>query len=93
MGSHTFTFSPRGHGLDCYRIWEAILTGSIPIVIHSELDYLYEELPILFIDDWKEVDKKFLRKRYKEMSAKDYDYRKLTMDYWIEKIEAVRAHK
>ena len=37
MADFKFTLSPRGYGIDCYRTWEAILIGSIPIVRHSQL--------------------------------------------------------
>lgn len=89
MGQHHFTFSPRGFALDCYRTWEALYAGSIPVVLHSSLDYLYEGLPILFVDNWQEVDEAFLTTKYKEMASQKYDLRKLSMDYWIEKIRSV----
>jgi len=30
-----FTLSPAGAGLDCHRTWEALLLGSIPVVLRS----------------------------------------------------------
>ena len=34
----TFTLSPMGHNLECYRWFEAAEAGSIPIILQSEVD-------------------------------------------------------
>lgn len=36
-----FVASPHGNGLDCYRTWEVLALGAIPIVKSSSLDQLY----------------------------------------------------
>ena len=40
MAQCKFTLSPKGLGPDCYRTWEALLVGSIPVVRKSQLDPL-----------------------------------------------------
>ena len=90
MAQCKFTLSPKGLGPDCYRTWESLLVGSIPIVRRSQLDPLFEGLPVLIIDDWDDVDEEFLLKKYKEIRSKKYDLRRLYMEYWISKIKAVR---
>ncbi|MBA3752146.1 hypothetical protein H0X06_05155 [Candidatus Dependentiae bacterium] len=105
LASSIFTLSPRGWGPDCYRTWEALLVGTIPIVkrgefgvlkrveklvrstrytdtIQTQLDRLYERLPILVIDDWDQVTEGFLRKKYKQIYSKKYDLSMLYMEYW-----------
>ena len=72
-----FTFSPRGYGIDCYRTWEALLVGSIPIIKSSYLDYLYDGLPVLIVKDWNEINEDFLNRKYKQMTLKKYDMRTL----------------
>ncbi len=52
----TFEASPHGNGLDCHRTWEALLLKTIPIVKTSPLDSMYDGLPVVIIDDWREID-------------------------------------
>jgi hypothetical protein len=53
--AHAFVVSPHGNALDCYRTWEALLMGCIPIVKRSPIDYLYDGLPVAIVDDWGEI--------------------------------------
>ncbi len=91
MSEFRFSLSPRGYGPDTYRTWEALLVGSIPIVCTSQLDRLYADLPILIIDDWKQVTKEFLEKKYTEMTKKKWSIEKLCIEYWKRKILSVQA--
>ena len=72
LSRHKFVLSPPGLGPDCYRVWESVLAGSIPIVQHSHMDFMYEGLPVLFINDWEDITEAFLKKKYKEMTLKVY---------------------
>jgi hypothetical protein len=53
---HAFVISPHGRGLDCYRTWEAMFAGCIPIVKRSPLDALYRDLPVAIVEDWREIN-------------------------------------
>jgi hypothetical protein len=53
--AHAFVLSPHGNALDCYRTWEALLMGCIPIVKRSVIDRLYDGLPVAIVDDWSEI--------------------------------------
>lgn len=64
--------------------------GTIPIVQHSYLDYLYDGLPVLLIDSWQEVTEEFLHQKYAEMTGKKYNPEKLYMEYWIKYIQETR---
>lgn len=77
-----FVISPRGNGLDTHRLWEALYLKAIPIVKTSSLDPLYEDLPVLIIQDWKDVTEEFLTEKYKEMQNRNYSLRKLDIKYW-----------
>lgn len=90
MAMHKFTFSPSGLEIDCYRTYEALLVGSIPIVISSILDSLFKDLPVLIIKNWEEISEEFLEKKYIEITSRKYDISKLHMDYWQKKIYQVR---
>jgi hypothetical protein len=77
-----FVLCPPGGGEDCYRTWEALLLGAIPIVRSSGLDPLFEDLPVLIINDWRDITPNFLETKYQEMKSKKYNMEKMFMSYW-----------
>ncbi len=77
-----FVLSPRGNGLDCFRTWESLYMGSIPIVKRSKMDSVFKGLPVLIIDEWTDLTEKFLKKKYIEMKKKKYSLGKLDPQYW-----------
>jgi hypothetical protein len=61
--------------------------GSIPIVKYEKTHHLFEDLPILFIDDWNEVNEDFLNEKYEEIINKDWNIDKLKIGYWTDFIK------
>ena len=90
LAEHKFVLSPPGLGPDCYRVWESVLLGSIPIVEHSHLDFIYEGLPVLFIERWEDITEELLEQKYEEMCAQTYSPTRLGMEYWVDIIDSVR---
>jgi len=90
INKYKFILSPSGAGPDCHRTWEALYMGCIPIVISSSINELYEDLPILVINDWNEINKEFLEKKYIEIMNKnknnEYNINKLYLQFWLDKI-------
>lgn len=86
---YTYVISPHGGGLDCHRTWEALCLGCVPIVKSSNLDPLFEDLPVLIVKDWKEVTFNLLFKARQEMSKKKYNYEKLKLGYWVRQFRVV----
>ena len=80
-----FVASPSGGGLDCHRTWEALILGCIPVVKHSGLDQLYEDLPVLLIDDWSQLTQAFLLDNYNRIKDRSWNLAKLKLKYWVEK--------
>ena len=56
----------------------------------SPADELFEGLPVLIVDKWEDINEDFLNQKYKEITSKEYDIRKLYMEYWYEKITAIK---
>ena len=81
-----FVISPHGNGLDCHRTWEALALGCIPIVKTSPLDSLFEDLPVLIVEQWNFVNIELLNKTILLFSNKKFNYDKLTLKYWMSKI-------
>ena len=53
---YKFIVSPHGNGLDCHRTYEAMCLGCVPIVKTSTLDPLYEDMPIIILPSWDQLD-------------------------------------
>lgn len=92
-----FTLCPRGCGIDTYRCWDAICLGSIPIVEKTDGHEQWKKLPIWFINSWNDFEsftEETLNERYEMMMQQEYNYEKLTLDFWlnlfIEKNEELR---
>ena len=89
MLNYKFILSPAGEGLDCHRTWEAIILGCIPIVKKSSIDEIFDNLPVLILNDWDELNEEFLNEKYNRiMLGKKYnifDYQKLYLKYWLKK--------
>ena len=90
MAKFKFTLSPPGYGPDCYRTWEALLVGSIPIVKSSHLDSLFKGLPVLIVDDWSAITEEFLEHSYKRLCSKKSSIAPLFIEYWAQKIHKVK---
>ncbi|MCL4360887.1 hypothetical protein M1446_00855 [Candidatus Dependentiae bacterium] len=86
-----FVLSPRGNGLDCHRTWEIFLMGAYPIVKTSACDKMYEDMPVLIINDWNEVTEDFLNTKYEEMKNKKYNHEKIFADYWFNLIKSYKS--
>jgi len=91
-----FVISPHGHGLDCHRTWESLALGSIPIVRRSPLDPLYEGLPVVIVDDWREISAHALHGWHEEHHA-SFDsadvQERLTNRYWIARVRRVLGER
>jgi hypothetical protein len=90
IDEYKFILSPKGAGDDCHRTWEALYLGVIPIVMKSSISELYEDLPILEINDWNDISKEFLEEQYSIIMNKknnnEYNMDKLYLTYWTDKI-------
>ena len=81
-----FTVSPPGIGWDCYRTWEAVLFGSIPIVIGSPAySQLYRDSPVMVVDDWTEVTVDRLVNYRVKNTSKDV----VMVDHWLDRFREV----
>jgi hypothetical protein len=91
---YAFVVSPHGNGLDCHRTWESMVLGNIVIVKRSSLDPLYEGLPVVIVDDWREITSENLRAwhaRYSGSFEQPEVQERLTNRYWIEHMRRTLA--
>ena len=81
---HAFVVSPQGNGYDCHRTWEALILGCIPIVKKSAIDVLYEDLPVLIVNEWKDVTAELLHDTVECYKNKVFNFDKLHLKYWTD---------
>ena len=84
MAKYKYVISPFGNGLDCYRTWEALALGCIPIIRSSGLDSLFKGLPVMIVNSWSEVTREKL-----DTFVPDYSQiEKITLDYWMRRLNS-----
>jgi hypothetical protein len=94
-----FVLSPAGGGMDCHRTWEALLLGCIPIVkrFNVPCDSIYDGLPVLLVDEWRDVTADLLQKTLMEFQSKrdsgEFKMERLTLQYWMEKIRSFKPDR
>eukprot|EP00842_Homolaphlyctis_polyrhiza_P000858 jgi/Hompol1/1773/HPOL_005713-RA len=87
MAQSKFVISPPGAGLDCYRTYEALYLGSYPIVKSSSLDELFEDLPVLIVNDLTTINDALLKEaeaRFQRLALDGaFRFEKLYAYYWM----------
>lgn len=55
-----YVLSPPGAGPDCFRTWEAIYLGAVPIVLKSHWPFSHLDLPVLIVESFEDLERKIL---------------------------------
>lgn len=50
LSKSKYVLSPKGTGIDCHRIYEALYLNTIPILEKTEMDHFYKKLPVIVVD-------------------------------------------
>jgi hypothetical protein len=87
QSQYQFVLSPHGAGLDCHRTWEALILGCIPIVKMAKLNDLFTDLPVVVVQDWRQITPAFLAENLQLIRNKKIDTEKLFMSYWRKKLK------
>ena len=85
-----FVLCPEGNGIDTVRVWEALYCRTIPIVqINIAMRY-FNELPILWVNNWGEcMDPNYLEMQYNRIMNSEWNLDMLKIGYWEEKMKEV----
>jgi len=62
MRQYKYVICLEGAGFDTHRNYEALLVGSIPIMINSTIKKIYDDwnLPSIFVDNWTQINSNYL---------------------------------
>ena len=79
---------PRGNGIDTHRLWEALYAGCIPLVDRSVNSESFYNLPIIYIDNWEEVNIDWLEKQTEQIIKikNTISYNVMDMSFWENQI-------
>ena len=83
---YAFVLSPEGGGMDCHRTWEALTLGCIPIVKRSAFSDLFQNLPVLIVDDWGDIDLEMLIDFHPLSQHTHLNMQELMMRHWADRI-------
>jgi len=88
LGKYKFVISPPGNGIDCYRNYETWLSKGIPIIPYNNfIAKKYSTLPILWTQDYSEINDEYLNKAYKGFLDKEYDFRRVLLTKYNRNIQ------
>jgi len=97
LKEHSFVLCVEGGGIDpSPKAWQAIMHGTVPIILDSALRSAYQKLPVVLVPQWdaKCIDAARLEKWHREFSAIHDDIKsrqevinRLGIEYWWRKIE------
>jgi hypothetical protein len=84
---YAFVASPFGYGIDCHRTWEALALGCIPIIKRSGLATLFDGMPVLVVNEWKDITEELLQSTLRMYAdQKSWEHPKMRLEYWVRQI-------
>ncbi len=86
LSRYKFSLAPWGNGVDTHRIWESLYLGTVPITKYHHTFSTSSNLPILFVNDYEEINKSLIENFLKDNSSKNYNYELLNSKYWTDLI-------
>jgi hypothetical protein len=92
LASAYFCIAPAGNGVDCYRTWQALHLGTVPIVTRSSVTEAHPELPLIVLDDWSEFRSIDFTPELYARTWGDWDPADISLDRYLDRIKARIAH-
>jgi len=81
-------FSPKGTHFDCWRHYETILMGSIPVVDdHFTLRRILADLPVIFVENWQELTlEALIEEIQRTLAVRHFDLERLSSSFWLQRL-------
>ena len=71
LSNYKFVLCPWGNGIDTYRLWETLFSGSIPVVKKHDAYKKFKKLPIIFYENNEDLTLDYLVENEKNINL-DY---------------------
>lgn len=81
-----FVLCPWGNGVDTHRFWETLYSGSIPITKYHETYSTAKNLPVLFVNSYKDITISLLKDYISNLSKSKFSFERLDMNFWENEI-------
>lgn len=91
MTRHKFVLCPPGNGIDSHRIWEALYTGTIPVVQNDPVFREFRDLPIMFVDNLARVGSDELTAFLQRSAGVAGEIDKMFLPFWASAISNSRS--
>ena len=91
MSLHRFALCPPGNGIDTHRMWEALYSRTIPVVLRNPALRDFEDLPIAFVDNFRQVTFDFLESVHTRMTTTEWNWEKMFAPWWQERLIGART--
>ena len=89
LPTYKFVISPEGNGIDCHRHYEALMAGCIPVIEeYPGIREKYGNCPILYTNDYSEINSVYLEEKYKEMLETTYDFSRLLLSSYDSSVQS-----
>ena len=88
LNKNLFILCPWGNGYDSHRFWESMYVGSIPIIKKHITYDAATLLPHIQVDSYKDIDFETINNSKLNFDESKFDYNKLTIDWWLNKMKA-----
>lgn len=86
MVQHKFVLCPAGNGIDSHRIWEALYTGTIPVVQSNPVFREFRDLPVMFVEDLMRVESDELKAFVRRSAGATENIDKMFLPFWTSSI-------
>jgi hypothetical protein len=86
LRAHAFCLCPPGRGIDTFRTWDALYSGTIPVVSKGLHMSRFTGLPILPTDDFSDLTPRYLRAARDRILDTPWDFRLLGLSHWRARI-------
>jgi hypothetical protein len=86
MTLHRFMLCPPGNGIDTHRLWEALYSRTIPVALAHPSMNSFRDLPILFVEDFRELTRDFLAAEFVRITSAKWHWQKLFLPWWRDRI-------
>ena len=84
LSKYKYVLCPWGNGIDTYRLWETLISGSIPVVKYHIAYEKFKKFPIIFYENIEDLTYDYLLEKEKNINL-GYSKELLTVDFWINK--------
>ena len=79
--------APWGNGIDSHRLWESLYLGKIPITKYHYTYTAAKNLPVMFVDDFKEISENDLLNYIKNIDQ-NFNFELLDIKEWFKLINS-----